>query len=82
MNSTRNVSDIAYGNPKTKSNNWDKTFIEDMIFKFGKKETINRWSWHLNLDFSETENLLNSYLNDNWVDEEGVKGGQKFYGDL
>ena len=82
MENKKNVSDIAYANPRSNPVAWDKSFIHDMIEKLGEKETINRWAFQLELPNKDAKILIDQYLNDDWIDEKGIKTGQDFWGDL
>ena len=84
MKNVSDVADIALANPRScyPLNKWDKTFILEMFEKFGKEETIKRWQFQLTESYENTEKLINSYLNEDWVDEKGISGGKNFYGEL
>lgn len=61
---------------------WSKEPVKQMIEKFGKEESVRRWSFQLEVPEDEAEKWIDAYLNDDWIDENGVKGGEFFYGDL
>lgn len=59
-----------------------KDFLKKMIAKLGKRETIRRIAWWLSAKEEDVEKLVDQRLTGNYVDEQGVKGGDSFWGPL
>lgn len=77
MNANINVGDM----PDTPTMS-RKDFLTKMISKLGRDEAVKRIAWHQSAQVSDVEILVDQVLNDDYVDEEGVKGGDSFWGPL
>jgi hypothetical protein len=78
-----NIGDLIYAFPNTNTGYHDTEFLKNMLKKIGKEETIKRISWlYGESDEKLIENLIDSYLSGDYVDDYGEKGGTYFYGDL
>ena len=72
-----NISDIAA------SINYDKEKLLKAIEQFGREEIISRYCWHNETnDRATIGELIDDFLNDNWVDHRGNPQGRYFWGDL
>ena len=56
--------------------------LSKMLEKLGKEETIRRFAWLYSTKIEVVSNLLEQYLSGDYVDDEGIKGGKSFWGDL
>lgn len=60
----------------------NKDHLQMMIDKLGKKEAIHRLAWLNDCSEEKTEVFMDKFLTNDYVDDQGVKGGRSFWGDL
>lgn len=73
-----NVSDIGY----SLFPQWDKSALNKMIEKVGREETVKRFAWLYGESVEIVDELIDKFLTDDFVDDQGTPGGHFFWGDL
>jgi len=73
----KDVSSIAYSLVPP----WSKETMNRMIEKLGREETVKRFSWLLSESEEVIDDLIEQFLTDNFVDDQGTPGGHDFWGE-
>lgn len=72
------VSDIGFALRPA----WDKAVLTKMIEELGREETVRRFAWLYDESEGVVDRLIEQFLTDDFVDDQGTAGGHYFWESL
>ena len=61
---------------------WDKSVLNRMIEEVGREETVKRFAWLHNESVEIVDELIEKFLTDDFVDDQGTPKGHFFWGEI